>query len=251
MDLRNKVLRFHQDQSGAVSVDWVVLTAATVGLGLAATGAVMVGTSDLSYDIANQTSGQAIASSFGTAFQNISFFDDFEGGIADGWIGGVTDDTEPAFGGILGRYGGTGGQQMIYKTWDLNPDAGFAVLEFDVHAIDTWDLEALSIFLNDDLASTRTFSTHPGHPEQQTESMSDLPGVEMTYTVKRGADEFGFWRRGDISSHDETYTVRMVVTDPGDSVKLGFGSTLNQALNDESWAIDNVRVTSTNDPEGV
>lgn len=32
--MRKPLFRFYQDQSGAVTVDWVVLTAAIVGLGL-------------------------------------------------------------------------------------------------------------------------------------------------------------------------------------------------------------------------
>jgi Flp pilus assembly pilin Flp len=33
--MTNKILRFASDQDGAVTVDWVVLTAAIVGLGIA------------------------------------------------------------------------------------------------------------------------------------------------------------------------------------------------------------------------
>jgi hypothetical protein len=32
---------------------------------------------------------------------------------------------------------------------------------------------------------------------------------------------------------------------------VGFGSTLNQGVGDESWAVDNVAVISTNDPAEV
>jgi Flp pilus assembly pilin Flp len=32
--MKNALNRFHKDQSGAVTVDWVVLTAALVGLGM-------------------------------------------------------------------------------------------------------------------------------------------------------------------------------------------------------------------------
>ena len=54
--------------------------------------------------------------------------------------------------------GGTGGQQMVHKTFDLDPEAGFAVLEFDMHAIDTWDMENMFVFLNDEVVSQRNFS---------------------------------------------------------------------------------------------
>ncbi len=55
---------FRNDESGAVTVDWVVLTAAIVGLGIAVYGVVSGGIQDLSQDIDNQMSGQAISTSF-------------------------------------------------------------------------------------------------------------------------------------------------------------------------------------------
>ena len=250
MSILSITKEFWTKEDGAVSTDWTVRTAAVVGRGLAGSAAVMVGTDDLSHDIVNQMSQQTLTTSFARAFENVSFFDDFENGQAPGWSVAQTDDSVPYFGGILGRFGGTGGGQMVHKTWDLDPEAGFAVLEFDLHAIDTWDLENMSIFLNDQLAGQRSFSTHAGHVGAQREISGNLPGVTISYTP-RPRDEFGYWERGDISSHDETVRVRIEVTDPGSSLKLGFGSTLNQSVEDESWAIDNVRLTSTNDPATV
>ncbi len=61
----NKMINnFFADESGAVTVDWVVLTAAIVGLGIAVLAAVSSGVSDLSTDIDTQLSGQAISTSF-------------------------------------------------------------------------------------------------------------------------------------------------------------------------------------------
>ena len=161
-----------------------------------------------------------------------------------------TDDSEESLGGLLGRFGGTDGAQMVHKTWALNPSADFAVIEFDLHAIDNWDLEAMSVFLNDGLASQRTFSTHNGDLERQQVTDSSPSNVSITYTSHSSAEN-GYSVRGDVKSHDETVSVRIEVSDPGTSLKLGFGSTLDQSINDESWAIDNVKVTSTNDPESV
>lgn len=55
---------FKNDESGAVTVDWVVLTAAIVGLGIAVLAAVSDGLDNLSGDIETQLSGQAISTSF-------------------------------------------------------------------------------------------------------------------------------------------------------------------------------------------
>jgi Flp pilus assembly pilin Flp len=46
-----KIETFLSDESGAVTVDWVVLTAAIVGLGLAVMSVVSGGVEDLSGDI--------------------------------------------------------------------------------------------------------------------------------------------------------------------------------------------------------
>lgn len=45
--------RFSRDEDGAVTVDWVVLTAAIVGLAVIAFGAIETATSDLTVDIAS------------------------------------------------------------------------------------------------------------------------------------------------------------------------------------------------------
>ena len=54
--------QFFADESGAVTVDWVVLTAAIVGLGIAVLASVSGGTTNLAGDIATELSGSGIAS---------------------------------------------------------------------------------------------------------------------------------------------------------------------------------------------
>ncbi|MFQ5438933.1 MAG: Flp family type IVb pilin [Paracoccaceae bacterium] len=60
----NLVKNFKNDESGAVTVDWVVLTAAIVGLGIAVLAAVSNGVENLSSDIDTQLSGQDISTTF-------------------------------------------------------------------------------------------------------------------------------------------------------------------------------------------
>ncbi len=55
---------FKNDESGAVTVDWVVLTAAIVGLGIAVLAAVSDGVENLSSDIDTQLSGQGVSTTF-------------------------------------------------------------------------------------------------------------------------------------------------------------------------------------------
>ena len=55
---------FRNDEDGAVTVDWVVLTAAVVGLGIAALAAVRGGTGTLTSKISSQLASQSISTTF-------------------------------------------------------------------------------------------------------------------------------------------------------------------------------------------
>jgi len=57
---------FLSDESGAVTVDWVVLTAALVGLGLAVISVVSTGLEDLSGDIQDQLEADHVTAGFST-----------------------------------------------------------------------------------------------------------------------------------------------------------------------------------------
>ena len=56
--------KFHEAEDGAVTVDWVVLTAAVVGLGIAALAAVKGGMKTLTTSINNQLASQSINTTF-------------------------------------------------------------------------------------------------------------------------------------------------------------------------------------------
>lgn len=64
MTLNALIKNFAADESGAVTVDWVVLTAAIVGLGIAVMASVSDGLEDLSGDIEAQLTGQGISTTF-------------------------------------------------------------------------------------------------------------------------------------------------------------------------------------------
>jgi len=49
--MKTALHRFVKDESGAITVDWVVLTAAVVALGVAAAAAMATGTTELSDNI--------------------------------------------------------------------------------------------------------------------------------------------------------------------------------------------------------
>ncbi len=59
MQFLNLVKRFNKDEDGAVTVDWVVLTAAVVGLGLIVMGAIRPAITGLSGTIATEITDAA------------------------------------------------------------------------------------------------------------------------------------------------------------------------------------------------
>ena len=63
MKALNILKRFAKDEDGAVTVDWVVLTAAIVGLGMAALAAVRGGTGALTSKINSHLSNMSINTS--------------------------------------------------------------------------------------------------------------------------------------------------------------------------------------------
>ncbi|WP_323035552.1 hypothetical protein [Pararhodobacter sp.] len=62
MTLTTMIKSFVANESGAVTVDWVVLTAAIVGLGLAVISSVRSGTSALATDISTSLTSASVAS---------------------------------------------------------------------------------------------------------------------------------------------------------------------------------------------
>lgn len=55
---------FHQDEDGAVTVDWVVLTAAIVGLGIAVLSSVTSGTKTVTEAVSSHLAGTTVTTAF-------------------------------------------------------------------------------------------------------------------------------------------------------------------------------------------
>ena len=60
----NMIKNFAADESGAVTVDWVVLTAAIVGLGLAVMSLVTTSTEGLTKRVTGAMDGMTVSTSF-------------------------------------------------------------------------------------------------------------------------------------------------------------------------------------------
>ena len=226
---------FLRCESGAVTTDYVVLSAAMVGSGFAAINSTAVGVENIAGDIDAALRGQIV----NTTFARQSYFDDFENG-AGFWIGGSTDSSQDAFGGILGPYGGSNGDEVVTRTFDLLSGYEYAVVEFDMYAIDSWDNEEFIIFVDGNPVSAYNFNwQQDGVTGAWTTSNSDY-NISITPNGSRSQQGYS-----DTWS-DQSFSVSVQVANPGPSMSVGFGSTLNQSVGDESWGVDNLQVTSTN-----
>lgn len=66
MKLFEMIKNFHNDESGAVTVDWVVLTAAIVGLGIAVVASVRTGVTTLGGNISTSLGSATVVVPGGT-----------------------------------------------------------------------------------------------------------------------------------------------------------------------------------------
>ena len=172
-------------------------------------------------------------------------FEDFEHGAA-GWDGGQSEQSEPVFGGMLGRFGGTDGQEAISRTYSIPEDAEYAIVSFAIHAIDDWALEDIIIFANGVEVLRQNFSTREELVASQRSLIADVSWITADIQPALGtgtARGFGVGNRG---MHDQSFAVRLVISGPTEEFRLGFGATLaDEGLTEASWAIDNLQIVTT------
>ena len=143
-----KIPIFLTDESGAVTVDWVVMTSGVVGLGLATMAVVSSGVEDLSGDINTQLSSDGW-NMFNNGRAGIASFD-FSNGSALGWLGGSVRD----MGGELGELLVLGPGESTGFLVDVPEGANEAVMTFDLIAGDSldnsvqWGTDTATVMLN-------------------------------------------------------------------------------------------------------
>ncbi|MCK5294528.1 MAG: cadherin-like domain-containing protein, partial [Arcobacteraceae bacterium] len=200
---------------------------ATSADGTTSTESITINVSDIVENIAPEATDD-IGS--GTGAGTVLVSENFEDG-ATGW----SDNTVTQAGGnvtdFLGQFGGTNGEEGVSKTFDFGAEhAGETVtIEFDMYEIDSWDNEQFNVFVNGDEVSGISYDYNVNNA---TDGGTDLDTV--------GTADWFSWSNQDESHH---YTMEAVVDENG-QVQLGFGSTLNQDIGDESWGIDNVTITA-------
>lgn len=233
----SRVVTFFEDDDGAVTTDWVVLSGACVALGMAAVLVMSGGVEDLSGDIAATLSSTSI-DPVGDGDVSIAS-SDFTDGDAAGWLGGSVMD----MGGELGEVLVLGAGEVAQFVVDVPHGAKSATMQFDIIAgdsldsTDRWGYDTAYISLNGQTVAIAR--------AQHGSSMSfDIPQVDGTMveaTVTVEDTHLG----GNSRWTDSAATVTVTVDDPTGPIDFGLASNSNQGVSDEYWGIDNFEATST------
>ena len=237
--------RFARAETGAVTVDWVVLCAAVTGVILFTHDEVRAALRHLSDDVAEELTDSEIV--------RAGEVNSVEYGFDDGpgrWSGAAVTDI-PGLGMALGPIGGSGGLETVSHDFIMAADIDSSTITFDLYALDSLDDEAGVIYLNGREIG-RMVSGHNG----AYFVAADVPGVSVFGVLVVDNEHLGGFADDsdgggwDRWGTDDIMTVTIRVDDPGDVLSFGFGSTANQDTDDESFAIDNFRITGVADETG-
>ncbi|MDF5415499.1 hypothetical protein P3686_26360, partial [Vibrio parahaemolyticus] len=157
--------------------------------------------------------------------------DNFESG-SNGWNANTESSQGFETGDMLGRIGGTGGDEAVSKTYDIPSDVNEVNISFSFYEIDSWDGESFQIFVGGEQLTTlenSAFRTQDG-----TTTLYDSDGNEVGEVI-HGASQ----REGFSGWNDQAHQINLTVPVEDGELQLGFGSTLNQDVWDESFGIDN------------
>ena len=171
--------------------------------------------------------------------------EDFEAG-AQGWSDGTTTDGGAAFTTFLGRFGG-GGEQTS-KSFAVTDGADQVEITFDFYELDSWDGDAgdrFAVSINGgEIVSEDFFHAGRAGRDGNDPAASGRTGA-VSWSIAPATDgqsSLGF--TSGPAYTDQIHQVTLLLDNPGADFTLGFGSTLDQEIDDESFGIDNLVVTA-------
>ncbi len=165
-------------------------------------------------------------------------FESFEDSSLTGWTGGAIVSSDTNFSSILTSATSSGspatnasslgivGTQDVFKTFSLSGNQNSVTIAFTFNRIDSWDGENFIVWVNDVAVSTRAYSGNATSNYADTTSDSSS-GTNLGYQ--------GTW-------DEEIVTYVLTVNTSATSLKLGFGSSVDQNWNDEAWGVDNLSI---------
>jgi hypothetical protein len=192
--------------------------------------------------------------------QNVVADQNFDAGTASGWSSQtITTTSQPGIGSYLGPFGGSTWDAPVTRTIDLGaPNRASARIVFDLLIIDSWDGydpnwasvegDVFQILVGGVPISSDAFANWTGGwlDNDRTATVNhegSVYTVNMTRTFGPAYFTGGCcteWQR------DQIWRVTVDIQAPPQTFTLGFRARLNQGTSDESFGIDNFRVTWEN-----
>jgi hypothetical protein len=162
-----------------------------------------------------------------------------------GWM--AVSDTVPitsnnAFGSFMGpfAYGPKIAGQDVWKTFDLATQG--RTISFDFLRIDSWDGESFKVFANYVEILSSSF-----HWNENVSSIRTGTTNGYRWTITPVNDFANSGNGPEVWRSQQSFHVTITAPSSVNTLILGFGSTLNQTVTDESYGIDNVLVSSAAD----
>ncbi len=204
-----------------------------------------LGTDSFTYTISDGTDTSTATVDVTVGGTAVIAAEDFEGG-AQGWSDGTTTDGGAAFTTFLGRFDGVGEQTS--KSFAVADGADQVEITFDFYELDSWDGDAGDRF-SAYLDGVEIFSEDFFHAGRAGSDGNDAAASGSTGSVawsiapvSDGQSDLGFG--SDSADTDQIHQVTLLLDNPGAGFTLGFGSSLDQEIEDESFGIDNLVVTA-------
>jgi hypothetical protein len=178
--------------------------------------------------------------SLGANADNQTIIDSFD--TLNSWTGGILNNSSAYYGSFLGRYANTAkiNGQDVSKSFTLTSQP--TAISFDLLRLDSWDSENFTAYINDTAAFTGNFYLN----SSINSASGSTNGFNWTIAPKDSLVNRGF-----SSWNDQTATVTITLPAGYSTIKLGFGSNLDEPYDNESYGIDNLYIvpisTSNND----
>ncbi|MEM7211730.1 MAG: SdrD B-like domain-containing protein, partial [Pseudomonadota bacterium] len=168
--------------------------------------------------------------------------EDFTGGADNGWWDRWTMDSDSGDT-YLGGFGNTGRtSDDTAKTFHVPADTDKLEIEFDFIEVDSWDGESFYVFIDGHRIDLGDFRHNHDEGDRDIDA-----GNGLTVRIESQGDGKSDLGYGKDHWTDQVHKVTITVENPDNDVRIGFGSSLNQDKHDESWGVDNLKLTAVSD----
>ena len=170
-----------------------------------------------------------------------------------GWSDNKTSTlNQDGIGEFLGRQGDSDGKQVLHKTFDISDANNTITIEFDMLEIDDWESTGNSaddfvVFVNNQPVLTRQFDANVDDGEQNPDGLENLGFGHQNDEIHHIKLDFNINEDGSLTLLNPDGSESNTVIDalPNTSnLKLGFGADMTTGISNESWGIDNVKISS-------